>query len=52
MNCTPSGSILIVFKLKLDKSLDLDGLVRASNTTSLSDIDFNDRELLSPKVLI
>ena len=52
--CTPSGSILIVFKLELDKSLDFDGLIRANNTTSLSDGEFNNRsrESLSPEVLI
>lgn len=48
----PSGNILIDFKLRLDKSLDLDGLVKASKITSLSDRDFNDRESLSPQALI
>ena len=50
LNCTLSDSILIVFKLKLDKSLD--GLVRASITTSLCDKDFSDKESLSPKALM
>jgi len=31
LNCAPSGSILIVFRLRFDKSLYLDGLVRARN---------------------
>ena len=35
----------MAFKFKLDKLLDLDGLVRANNTTSLSDNSFNDRSL-------
>ena len=52
LNCAPSGNILIDFKLKLDKSLDLDGLVKANKTTSLSDRDFNDKEWLSPRVVL
>jgi len=50
LNRTPSDNILIAFKFKFDKSLDLEGLVRASSTTSLSDNIFNDNDSLTPKV--
>ena len=49
LNCIPSGDTLIAFRLKLDKSLDLEGLVRTNNTTTLSDNIFSDKDLLSPK---
>jgi len=45
---TPSRSTFIAFRLRLDRSLDLEGLARASNTTSLNDNNFSDKDLLSP----
>ena len=49
LNWIFSGNTFIAFRLKLDKSLDLEGLVRTNNTTTLSDNIFSDKDLLSPK---